>query len=100
MYRRTDVGTMDSFRRGLESKTNILVPSFFLGRDFLTNFTPSHKFLLLFHGTKISYRGLWRFGIGAASGTPFRSTNDGKLRNNKGSGKQQYALGQPWWMCS
>lgn len=41
MYRRTDVSAVDSFRRGLESKTNILVPPLVLGRYFLAAFIPA-----------------------------------------------------------
>lgn len=41
VYRRTDVSAVDSFRRGLESKTNILVPPLVLCRYFLATFIPA-----------------------------------------------------------
>lgn len=41
VYRRTDVSAVDSFRRGLESKTNILVPPLVLGCYFLATFIPA-----------------------------------------------------------
>lgn len=39
MMGRTDVSALDSLRRGLESKTNILVPPLFLGCNLLATLT-------------------------------------------------------------
>jgi hypothetical protein len=76
----TDISAIDGFRRRLESKTDILIPSLL----------PSHN-LLAAYNTKDhdaskptqedmqrpqTHHGLWRFGRGVASGKPFRSATE------------------------
>ena len=76
--RRTDVCTVDCFRRGLEAKTNILVPPLLLGGDLLATCESSlHEHPAADQGwialCARTYRGPSRFGRCAASGMPSRS---------------------------